>query len=112
MRIKDHRFSVPICIFAEPMPAKAFKLLVFLFGQSDFSGHSRPGYDSMRKAVRDDRMENGSQTTVRTHLLYLERKGWIFHMKKTNSKMAVWLQIPPRFRRPDKPNSLISVVQP
>lgn len=112
MRFPEKRFSVPFSAFVEPMPSKAFKLLVYLFSQADFSGHCAPGYDAMQKAVRDDPAENGSRTTVRTHLLLLESKGWIFHMKRTNDNMAIWLQIPPRFRqRERKAKSLISVVQ-
>lgn len=112
MRIRQERFSLPWCILDEPMPSKALNLLMFLFRESDFEGLSRPGYAAMQKAVRDDPRENGSKTTVRAHLKYLEERGWIFHMKKTNGRMAIWLQIPPRLR-PSKKEQVkrISVVQ-
>lgn len=114
MKIKQARFSLPACAFDEPMPSKAFKLLCYLFSRSDFAGLSRPGYAAMQQVIRDDPRENGSRTTIRAHLLYLERKGWIFHMKRTSGRMAIWLQIPPRFRRSkeeDRAITPISVVQ-
>lgn len=94
------------------MPSKAVKLLLYLFQRADFEGLCRPGYASMQRAVRDDPRENGSKTTIRAHLQYLEARGWIFHMKKTNGKMAIWLQIPPRMRTTKKDEvKRISVVQ-
>lgn len=115
MKMKETRFSVPFCIFAEPMPAKARVLLVYLFGQSDFGGVCRPGYSEMQRAIRDKPSENGSRTTVRRWLGYLEKQGWIFHMKRTNGNMAIWLQVPPRYRSRERAKKdvvvPISVVQ-
>ncbi len=115
MKFKQGRFSIPDCIFTEPMPAKAFKLLIYLFSEADFAGLCRPGYACMQKTIRDDLRENGSRTTVRGHLCYLEQRGWIFHMKRTSGRMAIWLQIPPRLRsipRPKKSDEdRFSVVQ-
>lgn len=116
MKIKGRdKFSIPDGIFGEPMPGKAFKLLCFLFSLSDFAGLSRPGYAAMQRAIRDCPRENGSRTTVRGHLCYLQQRGWIFHMKRTSGRMAIWLQIPPRLRPAskveEKPILPISVVQ-
>lgn len=110
MRFPEKAFSVPFCIFTEKMPSKAFKLLVYLFSQSDFSGYSCPGYNHMRKAICDTDAANGCNSTVRRYLSFLEKKAWIFHMKKTNGKMGIWLQIPPRFRLQKRRISLISEV--
>lgn len=110
MRITQTRFSVPLCILEEPMPSKGFKLLVFLLSISDYAGVCRPGYDAMRKVLRDKLRDNGSDTTVRKHLLWLKSDGWIFDMKKTNARMIVWLQIPPRYRPQKLPKTTISVV--
>lgn len=111
MKFPEKRFSVPFCVFSEPMPSKALKLLLFLLSRSDFSGFSQPGYSEMVKAIRDDPAENGCHNTVRTYLKLLEQKAWIFHMRRTNGKMGIWLQIPPRFRhRKSKSQSLISEV--
>lgn len=110
MKIPVKHFSIPFCIFDEPLPSKSLKLLVFLFSKADFNGASQPGYSAMREAIRDQSSENGSKTTVRRYLELLEKRGWIFHMKRTSGRMAIWLQIPPRFRKSKAP-SLVSVVQ-
>ena len=102
MKFKERRFSIPFAIFDEQMPSKAFKLLVYLFGEADFAGHCRPGYEAMRLAIRDESGENGSPATVRRYLHYLEKRAWIFHMKKTNGRMAIYIQIPPRFKAKSK----------
>lgn len=113
MKIRQARFSVPDCITAEPMPAKAFKLLVYLFSLSEFAGGCRPGYEQMRYAMRAKDGENGCNNTIRRQLLYLKKKGWIFEMRKTNARMRIWLQIPARLRiikNEDENNRPISVV--
>ncbi len=107
MRIKDRRFSVPACVFDQGMPCKQFKLLVFLFSASDFAGTCRPGYASMRLAIRDSDRERGCDTTVRRYLKRLEKEGWIFTMKRTRGRMAIWLQIPPRLRAKDEPKTAL-----
>lgn len=110
MRITQARFSVPFCILDEPMPSKALKLLVYLLSISDFGGCCRPGYEAMRKVMRDHSRGNGSDTTVRKQLLWLKKDGWIFEIRRTNARMLVWLQIPPRFRPQKLPKTTISVV--
>jgi len=110
--VKFHvrKFSIPSCIYAEPMPAKAFKLLVFLFNESDYTGACAPGYAAMRLAMRGKIGDAGSNHTVNSSLRCLQKAGWIFTMKRTNSRMAVWLQIPNRFRKEKAPATCISVV--
>lgn len=110
MKIAQARFSVPSCALDEPMPSKAYKLLSYLLRESDYAGVCRPGYDAMRKIMRDKLRDNGSDTTVRKHLLWLKGDGWIFNMKKTNARMVIWLQIPPRYRPAKLPKTTISVV--
>lgn len=110
MRITQARFSVPFCLFTEPMPDKARSLLVYLLSVSDFGGGCTPGYDAMKRAIRAHDGDNGSNATVRRYLAFLHKAGWIFSMKKTNSKMHIWLQIPHRFRAKKTPKTTISVV--
>lgn len=111
MKIAIAKFSVPACLLFEPLPSKALKLLIYLIQVSDYGGACRPGYDAMRKAMRDHDRDNGSNHTVRNALQTLKKKGWIFTMKRTNSKMGIWLQIPHRFKSETKHENLISVVQ-
>ena len=111
MRIDRGRFSVPDCIWEEPMPGKAFKLLTFLIAKSDVGGAVRPGYEAMKRAIRERDGERGSNTTVRTCLARLKKSGWIFTMRRSNSKMTIWLQIPPRFRKEKPLKNVVSVVQ-
>lgn len=110
MRITQARFSVPMCIFTEPMPDKARSLLVYLLSVSDFGGGCAPGYDAMRRAIRAHDGDNGSNATVRRYLALLQKSGWIFATKKTNQRMRIWLQIPHRFRQQNAPKTTISVV--
>lgn len=110
MKIAISKFSVPDCALDEPMPSKAFKLLAFLLRESDYAGACRPGYDAMRRALRDSTNDNGSNHTVRKYLKVLDKMGWIFTMKKTNARMAIWMQIPNRFRRHAAPKTTLSVV--
>lgn len=110
MKIPQSRFSVPDCILEDPMPSKALKLLLYLLSISDYGGACRPGYDHMRKVMRDKIQDKGSDTTVRKHLIWLKKDGWIFNMKRTNARMIVWLQIPPRHRPQKLPKTTISVV--
>lgn len=98
MKVAQKRFSVPFCILDEPMPAKALKLLIHLLSISSVDGACRPGYAQMRRAIREHEDCKGSDATVRKHLAYLMEKQWISHMRRTNSKMIVWLRIPPRLR--------------
>lgn len=92
------------------MPSKAFKLLAFLIRESNFAGACRPGYDAMRLAIRDTIKDNGSNHTVRRCLKSLDKSGWVFAMRRTNSRMDIWIQIPHRFRKEKAPETPISVV--
>jgi hypothetical protein len=93
------------------MPAKEFKLLVFLFMRSDLGGMSRPGYRAMRQAMAGCDKSKGSNATVRSSLKALEKSGWVFAMKRSNANMAIWVQVPARFRGDKAKPKLISVVQ-
>ena len=111
MRTKDPRFSVPFCIFNEPMPAKMFVCLVYLISVSSVDGMCKPGYEAMKRAMRDADGDKGSNATVRTCLMGLNKRGWIFSMKKTNGRMVIVLRVPYRFRKQKLPLTTISVVQ-
>lgn len=110
MRITQSRFSVPFCALVEPMPSKAFKLLIYLISVSNFEGACRPGYDHMRRVMRDNERFKGSDSTVKKNLLWLQKDGWIHHMKRGNARMVIFLQIPPRHRPQKLPKTTISVV--
>ncbi len=91
-------------IFREPMPAKAFKLLVYLFSVSSAGGECSPGYAAMCAVMRDGLLESGSENTARRHLKTLKRLGWIFRITPTRP-LRIYLQIPHRFRRAALPKS-------
>lgn len=99
MKLRVARFTVPDCALAEPMPGKMFKLLIYLVKVSRYGGECRPGYRAMRAAMRDEEGDKGSNATVRSALVELKKRGWIFAMRKTNGLMAIYLQIPLRFRK-------------
>jgi len=99
MKLRVARFTVPDCALAEPMPGKMFKLLIYLIKISRYGGECRPGYKAMKHAMRDCDGDAGSNHTVRSALTELKRRGWIFNMRKTNGLMAIYLQIPLRFRK-------------
>lgn len=82
-------------IFAEPMPSKAFKLLVFLYRISRQGGECRPGYDAMQRAIRDGENDKGSRSTVKSSLDWLEDNGWFFARRKNNGKMFIYLRKEP-----------------
>ncbi len=111
MKISQSRFSVPFCVFTDPMPAKQRCLLVYLFSISSIEGGCEPGYTAMKNALRDHIGDKGSNTTVRKHLEGINADGWVFAMHRTNGKMRIWLKIPPRHKKADKQMQLISVVQ-
>jgi len=110
VKITSPRFSVPSAVFDESLPSKAFKLLVYLYRVSDVGGACRPGYAGMKRAMRDHDGDNGCNSTVRRCLQTLNKRGWIFAMKRTNSKMTIWLQIPHRLRVEKPLQSTISIV--
>ena len=110
MRIHQARFSVPFCIFEEPMPSKQLKLLLFLFSESTVEGGCSPGYRAMRHAMRDHDTDKGSDTTVLKYLDALNKAGWIFAIHKTNGRMRIWLKIPARFKPRPKQMELLSVL--
>lgn len=99
MRLQVPRFSVPDCALAEPMSGKAFKLLVYLLSISRMGGECRPGYRAMRAAMRDKDDEKGCDASVKRALRELTGKGWIFNTRRTSGLMAIYLQIPLRFRK-------------
>lgn len=111
MKVTQRRFSVPFCVLDEPMPSKALKLLVYLFSISSLDGACRPGYEHMRRIMRDHERCKGSDTTVRKHLDYLVEMQWISHIRKTNARMIVWLRIPPRLRPVEVPKTTIAIVR-
>lgn len=103
MRITEPRFSVPMAVFKESMPDKAFRLLSYLFSISDFKGASRPGYRAMKAGA-----EIGSDATVKASLEYLKKQGWIWHIKKGGSnRMTIALDIPERLRQKDIPLDVV-----
>lgn len=112
MRLPRLGFSVPLCIFDDDMPAKRRCLLVFLFRVSRHGGECRPGYAAMRRAMRDADGERGCNATVRRHLAALEADGWIHHMRRTQSAMLIYLQIPFRFRVKKCVEKALRVVSP
>lgn len=98
MRFSEPRFSIPFAILNDDLPDKAIRLLIFLFSQSDFNGACSPGYKEMKAKA-----DIGSDATIANTLRLLQRKGWIFHIKKGGSnRSTIWLQIPPRFRSPKR----------
>lgn len=99
----EHRFSLPFAIFEEPMPDKALRLLVYLFSISNYQGICRPGYRGMKAGA-----EIGSNATVKACLDLLQKRGWIWTIKKGGSNNStVALEIPSRLRKKDVPISVV-----
>lgn len=98
MRIKVKGYYAPKCAHEEPMPCKARCLLLYLFSISRPGGECRPGYEGMKQAIRDKPGEKGCDATIRRYLKRLKKEGWIFHMRRTQGRMMIYLQIPFRFR--------------
>lgn len=106
MRIKEKRFSVPNCALNDGLEDKAFRLLVFLYSRTDFNGACSPGYTAMKEGA-----SIGADSTVKYTLDSLQKKGWIFHIKKNGSSHAtIWLQTPPRYRQKRAASHLIESV--
>lgn len=112
MKIRQYQFTIPKCIFDEPMPAKQFVLLCFLFSKSDFGGMARPGYAAMKRAIRGKEGEVGCDSTIRRMLVSLQKLGWIWHIKRSNGIAAIYLRIPPRLVKKQKSedDSLLGIV--
>jgi hypothetical protein len=81
----------------EPIPARPFKLLVFLLSQALPEGECKPGNAAMCEAIRNTGLENGSVHTVNACLDVLARLGWISRINPTRPR-SIYLRVPKRYR--------------
>lgn len=106
MRIKERRFSVPFCATQDGLKAKPLALLCILFSNADFNGHVRLSYSELSILSGIPR-----RNTIHECFTILEKRGWIFHRKRTNTAQSIWIQIPPRYRsRTESGTSIIQEV--
>jgi hypothetical protein len=98
-------------IFREPMPSKAFKLLVFLFSVSTTGGECVVSNAALRAAVRDSPMDNGSVHTINACIAILKRLDWISHELPRRPR-RIYIRTPRRFlpavmpKNEDRPDKL------
>ena len=93
MKIDRARFSIPDCILDDDLPDKAFRLLVFLFHQSDISGRCAPGYEAIKEGACIT-----SRTTISSAIKLLQKRGWFHFIKKGNGRHSTFfLRVPARY---------------
>jgi hypothetical protein len=92
MKLARDWSRLPNAIFAEDMPAPAFRLLCFLFRRSDDGGRCFPSYQDMRRNTFI-----GCDSTIKKYLDLLAERGWIIGRKhRYHSSTLYVLAIPER----------------
>lgn len=85
-------------IFAEPMPDKAFKLLIFLWHEARKKDCScAPSYAKMRRIVGGRKGSLATAETISKAIAFLKKADWFRFIQKTKPR-RFYLHIPQKLR--------------